>query len=573
MTISSDPDAGSGMTLETLLRRLETDLLELPLNRRKEFAAGIRTIARVLGRPPAAIPADPVLLGPLLNSVRPARVGLGKQTFMTAKSRLRRLQRQLGLAKIPARNCKPVDPDWLNLVDGVEQRKHRLPLMRLLRWLSAEGIRPQTVTRNDLLRFQTVLGTMMLGQPQIRWHQVARAWNHAAATIPGWPAITLPCPALRDPYSLVLAAMPPGLQADIRAYLAQLTPREITVDDLFRPRARRTLRPASLKMTQRKLEELAGAAVRVGVSSKALTSLTALCAPDTVEAAIRFLYQRNGQRKTSNLYKLAYTVFLAARDTNALTATDLEKLRVMRDALAPETKGMAAKVAERLRQFEDPRNLDQLLELPFVLMRRAQANPDASKAPRLALLACVIELGLATLLRVGNIAGLRLDTHVSWPRGTGKRYIRLEIPGEQVKNGETLDKLLTGNSAEIVNRYVAQFRSRLCPAESPWLFPDAKGGPISVHTLTERIKCTVERETGLAFHTHLFRAIGGQFYIDARPGDLETVRQNLGHRTTATTALYYIANASASAVRQYHAVLEAARARPAPRPRKRKSAP
>jgi integrase len=408
---------------------------------------------------------------------------------------------------------------------------------------------------------------MMLGQPQVRWRQVVRAWNHAAAIIPGWPTIALPCPNLRDPYSRPLATMTPGLQADIQVYLAQLTPLDITVNDLFRPRARRTLRPASLKLTQQKLEELAGAAVRAGVPNEVLTSLNALCAPATVEAAIRFLYRRNGQRQTSSLYKLAYTAFLAARDTGALVAADLDKLRAMRDALAPQTKGMAGKVAERLRQFEDPRNLDRLLELPFVLMRRAQADPDASKAPRLALLACVIELGLATLLRVGNIAGLRLDTHVSWPRGTGQRYIRLEIPSAQVKNGEALDKLLTGDSAEIVNRYVSRFRGRLCPAESPWLFPDAQGNPISAHTLTELIKRTVERETGLAFHTHLFRAIGGQLYIDACPGDIETVRQNLGHRTTATTTRYYIANASASAVRQYHEVLAAARARPVRRSR------
>src|SRR3712207_6945116 len=87
--------------------------------------------------------------------------------------------------------------------------------MGLLRWVSAEGFRPQTVTRDDLLRFQSVLGTMMLGQPQVRWRQVARAWNHAAAAVPGWPTITLPCPALRDPYSLPLAAMMPGLQTDL----------------------------------------------------------------------------------------------------------------------------------------------------------------------------------------------------------------------------------------------------------------------------------------------------------------------------------------------------------------------
>jgi integrase len=53
---------------------------------------------------------------------------------------------------------------------------------------------------------------------------------------------------------------------------------------------------------------------------------------------------------------------------------------------------------------------------------------------------------------------------------------------------------------------------------------------------------TVQTFTGLTVHPHLFRSIAGSLYLDANPGDIETLRQVLGHKSINTTARFYAAH-------------------------------
>jgi hypothetical protein len=49
----------------------------------------------------------------------------------------------------------------------------------------------------------------------------------------------------------------------------------------------------------------------------------------------------------------------------------------------------------------------------------------------------------------------------------------------------------------------------------------------------------IRKHTGLKMHTHLFRHLAGLLYLTRYPGDYETVRQLLGHRSIETTIRFY----------------------------------
>ena len=55
--------------------------------------------------------------------------------------------------------------------------------------------------------------------------------------------------------------------------------------------------------------------------------------------------------------------------------------------------------------------------------------------------------------------------------------------------------------------------------------------------------------------THQFRHLAAKLYLDAHPGDYETVRQLLGHKNVATTMRFYHELSSMMANRRYGEII------------------
>jgi integrase len=55
----------------------------------------------------------------------------------------------------------------------------------------------------------------------------------------------------------------------------------------------------------------------------------------------------------------------------------------------------------------------------------------------------------------------------------------------------------------------------------------------------------------LRVHPHLFRHLGAKLYLDANPGEYETVRRVLGHRSLQTTIDFYTGLETPAAVRHF----------------------
>lgn len=70
----------------------------------------------------------------------------------------------------------------------------------------------------------------------------------------------------------------------------------------------------------------------------------------------------------------------------------------------------------------------------------------------------------------------------------------------------------------------------------------------------------IRQETGLQLNVHLFRHLAAKLFLAAHPGEYETVRLLLGHKSLATTVRIYCGLEQSDAMRRYDMVLDRYRA-------------
>jgi integrase len=215
-------------------------------------------------------------------------------------------------------------------------------------------------------------------------------------------------------------------------------------------------------------------------------------------------------------------------------------------------RGLTDTNRERLRPFDDERHVSALLQLPSDLVGRARRDDLGRKAALHVQIALVIELLLMAPIRRRNLAGLRLDQHISWTRSGRAGVAHLVIPGEEAKNGEPLELELPAETSSLLRLYLDHYRPRLLAGPSPWLFPgQTPHGPKVAQVLAKQVSDMVRERIGLDVNLHLFRHIAAKLYLDAHPGQYEVIRRLLGHKQIETTIAFYAGAETAAAVRHY----------------------
>ncbi|HMR33666.1 MAG TPA: site-specific integrase [Geminicoccaceae bacterium] len=229
----------------------------------------------------------------------------------------------------------------------------------------------------------------------------------------------------------------------------------------------------------------------------------------------------------------------------------LDGLRLLARRIDCRSRGLTQSNRERLRQFDDPRNVARLLTLPEHLRDLARKQPVTQPAALQMQTALAIAILLAAPIRLRNLAGLRLGEHIVRTGRGASQMVRLVIEGDQTKNHEPLDHPLPVETARLLDLYLASYRPLLLRgADDGALFPG--GGAKSKNLLGQQIQKVIRSHTGLVVHTHLFRHLAGKLSLQVDPGNFEQVRRLLGHRSIDTTTLFYTGFATDAAARRYH---------------------
>ena len=113
--------------------------------------------------------------------------------------------------------------------------------------------------------------------------------------------------------------------------------------------------------------------------------------------------------------------------------------------------------------------------------------------------------------------------------------------------------------ARLLEFYLAKARPQLAAPGCTALFVGRGGRPRNPTAFSTTLREFVGREVGVRISAHQFRHLAGHLYLQQVPGDHETVRALLGHKSIETTIRFYAGMETAAAARAYDAAVLGAR--------------
>jgi integrase len=218
---------------------------------------------------------------------------------------------------------------------------------------------------------------------------------------------------------------------------------------------------------------------------------------------------------------------------------------------------MTPKNMKLIRQVLNEKVRERVINCPRELMKRALSLKN--QAPVKAAVTAQIAVGIAILteapVRAANLAAIRLDENLIKPGGPKTPYL-LVFPHYDVKNRVDLTFEFDDYLTDLIDEYVQKYRpSLLRGANGDWLFPATTGEFKTPHFLGIQITERIQKATGLRITIHQFRHAAAAIYLKHHPGDYETVRRLLAHKSIKTTVNFYCGLETIQASREFSKVI------------------
>ncbi len=539
-------------TLADVLAVIEQDA-SLPKPKRDGWRCSIRRVAAFLERDPAQLPARLGAVRYGIARLHHAQLGIGRKTLQNHVANLKAAVRHFaGLKRLSGRGIE-FTPAWKALYDQISAKRLRLGLSGFLRYCSACGIDPTSVSDATVEAFIKYASDVQFTVKTRDLHkQVTRCWNRAMACVPGWPQITLTVPNFRPRAATIpWASFPPSFVEDIESYLSQLGGKNLLDEDA----PDHACKPSTIEHRRTCLRLAATAAVKEGVAIDDLRSLGDLVSPQTVRRILEHYVAKKDGEIVSFTIDLAERLYAIARLYVKAPESELQALERFCVKLRKNRRyGLTPKNMAVIRHFKDPRNRARLRDLPGKLFDEALAEREALiQAAVKAQIGLANQIFLVAPMRLANLAALHLEKNMMRVGGPEPTY-HLIIPPEDVKNDEPLEYPLPKVVNEMLGIYLRVFRPRLCRAENPWLFPGAFEDCKTKGTLSGQIINRITKELGIRVTPHQFRHLAAAFILEKDPANYELVRRVLGHKNLQTTINYYVGLETVDAVRKFSAM-------------------
>jgi integrase len=533
---------------------------DIPKKRKAALTTSLNTVARVLGKSLSEIPAQPASLRTELSKASYLLAGVKKNRWRDIRSLTLKALQIGGVKLMPGRRRRSsFAPAWVALRQTINPR-YQMGLSRFMNFCSTESIDPNGVDAAIFEAFHTrLLEGSLVPHAENVYRETCRLWDRAGITYGSWPEFRVgPLPEVHR-YSLPWSAYPPSFHADVEAFLTR------AADDNIYARGReyfRPLKPTTIEGHRRRLKIMATALVKSGFPAMELTSLAVMVQPENARKILEFFWLRAGKVKKDTTYSKACLIRTIARNW-VKNQADMPQLNELCRVSKYKKKGLTKRNRDRLRQFDDPRNLQALLATPEKLMRLArQRDIGDEQAARNAMCAVAIEILTVTALRINNVAELELGSTIIMPTDLkrGKAYISL--PGHQVKNGVDLEFELPKSTVALIQEYVKDFRPRFSDKPSAWLFPNTFGAKRNTAGFSRLIKAKLAEHAGLEMNAHLFRHSAVKIMQSAYPDAYESWRRLLGHKHLDTTLNHYAEAQDDLARQRFSDLIESKRSDP-----------
>jgi integrase len=555
MPIDDTSQATEVVTLQHVIDHVQGDDGIAP-TRRKQMLSALRRFCKALGLDAGDVVAEPASLRARLDGTPHVALGIKRGRWSAIRSLILAAMREYGFDLMPSRGSGgALSPEWEEFVTSLPDRQSRIGLSRFVRFCSEHSIPPTDVDIATFEAFrQALVSHSLVRHPERTYRTAMLCWNKACEAGPQSLAAPIDIPCGRTIYAISWDEFPPSFRDDTEAYLMRAGDPDVFSDDYAKP-----LRPATIKVRREQILRIASDLVASGFPAEELTDLAVLVKPANVEASLRRIMARGGGKTSASIYGYASMlrgihkrwVEYPSQEARLLDLRELDKFC---KNLTPKVRGMTDKNRGRLRQFNDPKKIAALINLPARLMRDAQADADRKTATQV-LYAMAIELLIACPMRIKNLAALEVERHLVRVRIGAKTKVHVVIPGHETKTGEPIERDLPEDTVERLERYLKVYRPQLTDGPSNLLFPGQGGSARNPSGFGAGISKVILRETGIAMNPHLFRHAAAKFHLDRHPEDIETVRLILGHKSLETTMRFYAEMQNQSAFDRYDTVI------------------
>ena len=525
-----------------------TDLTD---RQRQDIASAIKTFGRVVDRQLDTIPLQPELIRELFASAPFARSGMAQERWTNIRSLLLKGCDRAGMTRLSGRANHPMSSEWASLLLPLPQRPDFIGISPFARYCSQRGIEPKDVSQEVFDTYgRDLLSSGTRSRPREAWLTLRRAWNHRVQIDKSWPQVNFEYKDNRVSYLLPWASFPSSLKADIDAMVVAATRKSIAS-------RKRVLVKVSAETRRRLLHSLASAHVASGGSAEELKLLADLVVPKVLIPSLEHILDRQDKATSVHVHQIAAVACAVARSWVKVPSEVQAELDQIRKNVKPESQGMTDKNRATLRQFEDEVLVARLLTLPDDLV--APIPPGKVKSVRAAMemqIALAIALLLVAPVRIKNLSSIDMERNLV-PIGTGRRKtVHVHFPRADVKNHVTTEFPLPKHVQDLLVRYIRDARPKLTRRPTAWLFPGEADGHKDAALLSTQIADTVFHHIGVRVTAHQFRHLAGFLYLKDHPGEIEVVRQLLGHRSINTTLKFYAGMNQVDAARRFEKMVE-----------------
>ena len=525
-----------GVSLSDVLAHLAANT-SLSSTRKRDLRSAICRLADLLESTPERLPANIKQLKLLVFSIHPAQNDLSTKTLQNIKSNLLAAVRHFLATGKPVRRRKKLSSRWQRIYSQLPDKLFNSGLCRFLHFNNDHHIDPGDVNDEIVSAFiQDLTDNSFIPDKKRNdiHRRTTRLWNGISDIVADWPDIKLTVPDHRKPRtSHPLVDFPVAFQEDVIAYLTWLEDKDVLAED--RPPCR--CKPRTIDLRRSQIQLAASALVMQERNISEIKSLADLVDVEAVKDILRHYLNKNDDKPTSFIQGLAITLIAIAQYWVKVPDDLMLKIKKFRRQLGSQRVGMTDKNRHMLRQFADDLNHRLLLQLPDQLIQLAATQPVA-KAAITTQKAIAIEMLIMAPIRMASLISLRFDRHLIKPGGNRGQY-HLVLPEHETKNGQPYEVRLPKQLSQYIDRYRTQLLPTITSAHNPYLFPNKFTGHKAQETLSQQIKETIKKYTGLDLTGHQFRHLSGKIFLAENPGQYEAVRQLLGHKHIKTTTAFY----------------------------------
>jgi hypothetical protein len=531
----------------------------LSATRSRDLRSAVRRISALMGDNPACIPLNLPAISAKLATTSPPSVGMSAKRFSNVRSDFIAAVKESGLRSFSHAAKIPLSTEWRRFMAVLPTKRARYGLSRLSRYASARGIAPAKVDHAAIEGFiSTVSNETLHRKPNALHRSVSLIWNEVAHQ------------SRLDLQRVDVPSFRRSVRRTERGQLAKSFRKDednfvkwCGGSDVFAKNARpRPLARQTINLRRNQIHAAVTALVESGIEPGAITSLAVLVSNENFKRIMRQRYEMVGRRENVFNHDLGVALLQIAREWVHVKPAVFSELKRLLNMVPKPTPALTPKNKAALRQFDDP----AVLRCLYGFSDRLWAEVKRDDKPNgQTLVKAQVAIGVAILcympIRLQNLAALAFDQHLFLKQGPGA-ISSLELSATEVKNKTELAFDIPTHLAKMLIDYRNRIAPKVSGRRPDHLFVKVDGTRKNQWAVAWAIRKYLKRRAGIVLSPHQFRHLSAKVILDREPGNFETPRQLLGHKSVQTTAAIYAGISTRRAARHHQQLVEEALAVP-----------